>query len=333
MTSLIEDTADKVFAQIASTPTHGAWDAELWSMVAENSFPLALLDDAAGGFGFEPAETLSILRVAARHSLCLPVAETMLANWICADAGLPVTPGPATVALVPALPDHPSGPLVARRVGWAGSAQTVVAVGPDGQIAVLEAPPVLARGFNLAGEPRDDLDLGAAFAAPAASGRSVNTYRALGATLSVVAIAGAADAALSLSVEYVNDRVQFGKPIGRNQAIQHQLAVIAGEVAASLAAAEMVAAAFPLLQTDERRFCDVVAAAKIRTGEAAGICAAIAHQVHGAIGFTQEYRLHRLTKRLWSWRDEFGTETFWADHLGGQLFAAQSPDPWQFLTR
>jgi acyl-CoA dehydrogenase len=68
-----------------------------------------------------------------------------------------------------------------------------------------------------------------------------------------------------------------------------------------------------------------VASAKIRVGEAAGEGAAIAHQVLGAIGFTQEHVLHRYTRRLWAWRDDFGSESVWAVKLG-HLVAAKGAD-------
>ncbi len=62
-----------------------------------------------------------------------------------------------------------------------------------------------------------------------------------------------------------------------------------------------------------------VASAKIRAGEAATRAAEIAHQVHGAIGYTEEHQLHRFTLRLWAWRDEFGSETEWASWVGAAV--------------
>jgi acyl-CoA dehydrogenase len=74
-----------------------------------------------------------------------------------------------------------------------------------------------------------------------------------------------------------------------------------------------------------------VASAKIRVGEAAGEGAAIAHQVLGALGFTQEHVLHRYTRRLWAWRDDFGSESRWAVKLG-ELVAARGADAlWPML--
>jgi alkylation response protein AidB-like acyl-CoA dehydrogenase len=75
-----------------------------------------------------------------------------------------------------------------------------------------------------------------------------------------------------------------------------------------------------------------LAAAKIRAGEAAGAVAEIAHQVHGAIGFTEEHSLHYLTRRLWSWRDEFGHEGFWAAELGRRVAEAGPDQLWPLIT-
>jgi acyl-CoA dehydrogenase len=104
--------------------------------------------------------------------------------------------------------------------------------------------------------------------------------------------------------------------------------VLAENVAASgVAAAAAVEAA---AGTGDLAFA--VAAAKSRVGEAAGKVAEIAHQVHGAIGFTHEHRLHHLTRRLWSWRDEYGVESEWSSELG-RIAAAHGGDGlWGLLT-
>ncbi len=59
----------------------------------------------------------------------------------------------------------------------------------------------------------------------------------------------------------------------------------------------------------------LIAIAKTRVGDAATLASEIAHQVHGAIGFTKDYSLQLSTRRLWSWRDEFGGDTEWAARL------------------
>ena len=153
----------------------------------------------------------------------------------------------------------------------------------------------------------------------------------MGATVRATEIAGALEAILAMSVAYANERVAFGRPIGKFQAIQQNLARLAGETAAALAAAGSAADTI----THSTKFDDALlleaASAKIRTGEAAAEGASIAHQVHGAIGFTREHVLHRFTLRMLSWRDDFGSESYWAEKLG-TLVAGRGVDQfWPML--
>jgi acyl-CoA dehydrogenase len=133
-----------------------------------------------------------------------------------------------------------------------------------------------------------------------------------------VAMAGALERVLKMTVEHARTRVQFGKSIGSFQAIQHQLAIAAGEVAAAGAAADMAVEAI-----DNGTDTLSIAAAKGRASEAAGKVAAIALQVHGAIGITREHALHFYTTRLLSWREEFGNETEWYGLVGERAVAAE----------
>ncbi|MHB8499574.1 MAG: acyl-CoA dehydrogenase family protein [Candidatus Acidiferrales bacterium] len=134
--------------------------------------------------------------------------------------------------------------------------------------------------------------------------------RERGALMRSIQMCGAMARVRDLTILHAGERNQFGQPINRFQAVQQQLAELAAEAAAADA---IVGGA---LAHPSR---SAVAAAKVVTGRAAGRVAAIAHQVHGAIGFTQEHRLHRFTTKLWLWRDEFGTDSDWAIELGRSL--------------
>ncbi len=186
-------------------------------------------------------------------------------------------------------------------------------------------------GTNLAGEPRDGLvaieaALGTALLP---GGLDERLLLRLGALCRAAQMAGAMEAALALSTQYANDRVQFGRPIGKFQAVQQQLALLAEEAAAAQVAVDSAAAAVAASRPSANF---AIAAAKIRAGEAAGKVAEIAHQVHGAIGFTHEHSLHLLTRRLWSWRDEFGSEAYWSLVLGRELLAAGPEALWPAIT-
>jgi acyl-CoA dehydrogenase len=144
-------------------------------------------------------------------------------------------------------------------------------------------------------------------------------------------MSGAMQWTLEQSVHYAQDRVQFGKPIGRNQALQQSLALLAGEVAASRMAAQAACADLDAVDLGAAaRFS--VAVAKIRAGEAAGHAIAISHQIHGAMGFTREHALQFATRRLWSWRREFGTESWWAERLGQAAIERGSASLWPAIT-
>jgi acyl-CoA dehydrogenase len=183
-------------------------------------------------------------------------------------------------------------------------------------------------GRNLADDGRDTVTFNhtkPAVRRPAPDGFSQTSLLLTGAVARSLQIAGALESMLDISVRYSNERVAFEKKISKFQAVQHNLAKLAGEAAAALAAASSAADAI----SHDAAFDDAVfleaASAKIRCAEAAEKGAAIAHQVHGAIGFTLEHILHRYTLRALAWRDDFGHDSYWAVELG-KLVAARGAD-------
>lgn len=337
---MVLETGERLFAAhadaaFAAHPVEAgsgaaAWLPDLWDQVEALGLPLALLSEAQGGFDLAPGTALGLVRLAAAQAVSLPLGETMVANWLLASAGLPLAEGPATLALGPTLADdrlHGTAP----RTAWGRHAQTVVLICGD-RIVRAPAGRVAALSHNLAGEARDDLAwTDAVQSAPAPL--DATTFRLLGATLRAQGMAGALQAALMLTVGHANDRQQFGRPIGRFQAIQQSLAVMATQVAAARAAAGMATDLLPDALAGTGAFVTAAMAAKIRAGEAASAGAPIAHQIHGALGFTREYRLHPLTRRLWAWRDEWGREAEWSERLGTQVCALGPGGFWPFLTR
>jgi len=345
---MLFETAQGLFAELATVEAlhhaeGGVWPAAAWGRVVELGLPNALLPEAAGGFGVEPQDALGLVRIAGFHALPLPLAETMAAGHLLARAGLAVPEGPlsfavaaegSSLSLIEEAGGRPRLSGVARRVPWGAAARALAIVGDDGRI-VLARPEqwrVAATGRNLASEPRDDLafDL---VAAPEDTGTLPAGFtalhaRALGAAMRTLSIAGALERLLELTVQYAGERVQFGRAIGKFQAVQQSLAVLAGEAAAAGGAADLAAEAASEALPD----LFTIGAAKLRAGEAASAATAIAHQVHGAIGFTREHLLHFLTMRAWSWRDEFGNEAEWARLVGRRALAAGGRGLWPTIT-
>lgn len=339
MQDIVLDMGGKLFAEHAEAAFHAhpkdttegaaSWMPGLWAQVGELGLPLALLSEEQGGFDLPAATAMGLVRLAAAHAIPLPLGETMIANWLLAHAGLPLAEGPATLALGPELDgDRLNGP--AARVAYGRHAATVVLLAGD-RLVRTNAGTVTESSHNVAGEPRDTLVFaGEVTSAPTPVNKQ--NFRLLGALLRAQGMAGALEAALSMTVDHANSREQFGRPLGKFQAIQQSLAVMATNVAAAGAAAEMATDLLSDALAGTGAFATAAMAAKIRTGEAAGIGASIAHQTHGAIGFSQEYRLHTLTRRLWAWRDEWGREAEWCETLGTEV-CARGPDGfWPFLT-
>lgn len=180
--------------------------------------------------------------------------------------------------------------------------------------------------FRLAGYHALGIDLPATIVAQIA-GEGGERHFALMAFARSAQIAGALDAALALSVAYVNERQQFGRPLGKFQAVQQSLASFACEAAAANCAAMGAAQA---LDHGAAEF--EIAAAKLRANRAVELGTTVAHQVHGAIGFTEEYALHHLTRRLWQWRSEFGNDAHWSGRLGESVIEAGAEAFWPDLT-
>lgn len=343
-TDLLRDMAEKLFGDtcdkaLLGAAERGEWPKALWSAMEDNGLTGALLPESAGGSALGIEDALLALRISARHAAPVPFAETMLAGWLASGAGLSAPAGPLTIA--PASKGEPlalarSGERwrlkgVARRVPYARHAAAIAVLAEaNGVSHVALVDPKLctiAHGRNLAMEPRDDVtfdcELSSADVAQAGAGVDAQKLRLFGAAMRSAQIAGALSRVLDVTLQYTQERVQFGKPISKFQAIQHNLAMLAAHSAAANAAADMAAEA---AARDMNELA--IAAAKTRCGEAASVGAGIAHQAHGAIGFTHEHVLHFFTKRLWSWRDEFGRESDWALIIGRAAAAAGREKIW-----
>jgi alkylation response protein AidB-like acyl-CoA dehydrogenase len=342
--TLVHDAASRLFADLSSpslinAAETGTWPGELWNAIEDAGFLDALAGGGRGDLG-GLADASQILRAAGRHAVPLPLAETILARFVLVAAGL--KPGKGPLAILPVEHDdaldlrrrdagwHLSGR--ARQVPWARAAKELIVVAWDTLAVVAPVQVEIRPGTNLAGEPRDEvvcdtaLSLDDVVALPVGVDRTM-LYR-LGALARAAQMAGALEGAMELATRYAGERVQFGRPIAKFQAIQQQLAQLAEQVAASGVA---VSAAVAQLAAGGDLFF-AAAIAKIRAGEAAGKVTEVAHQVHGAIGFTHEHPLHHLSRRLWSWRDEFGVESDWSIELGRFVADKGRDGLWPLLT-
>ena len=338
--TLIVDTLTRVLRETGDHRAGQRSSNALWRAFEETGLTRTWIDAEQGGAGASMADGFAVLRIAGSYAVDVPLAETLLAGWLLEQAAIAAPDDKLTVA-----PCHWRDRVTIERNTVTGMAHAVPFARDAFHIAVLGTHDdehyvaLLARDAyaltehdNIAREPRDVIKFTSAH--PAAIARTtvdMNALLLMGAAIRATQMAGALQGMLDLTVAYANERVAFEKPIGKFQAIQHSLARLAGETAAALAAAGSAADAIQsVTHFDDAVFLEV-ASAKIRVGEAVTAATAIAHQVHGAIGFTQEHVLHRYTQRLWSWRDDFGSESEWALRLG-QTIAGRGVDAlWPML--
>jgi acyl-CoA dehydrogenase len=310
---MIHDASERLFTPFAQTTVWRAAEKDegftpLWAAIEESGF-LDLLSTE----GEEPAElgaaAFRLIRNAGRALLPAPLGETMLARAILRETGLTV----------------PEGPLVLSdtRAAYGRHATAGVQLSPS-LTFLMQVTDVEAKDVNAAGEPRDTLK----WRQQDQARNAWDMRRALAslALIRAAQMAGAIERVLTLTADYARTRKQFGKSIGQFQAIQQQLAVLAGQAASASVAAEHA-----FRRWRHQDFVMLAAAAKIRSGEAAGAAISIAHQTHGAIGITYEHELHYATRRLHSWRAESG-EARWAERLGAWACELGPENLWARIT-
>jgi acyl-CoA dehydrogenase len=345
---IVAELATRIFADLADPQTinrvHGdAWKAPFWQALSEAGLPLAWVPEKLGGAGASLAEGFATLGVAGRFAVAVPLAETLIAGWLLARAGLQAPNGPMTIA-----PSRPSDRIIfandatlsgrASGTPFASEVQNiaVLAQGEAGIVVALVSTSdcMIDERQNFAGDPVNVVRFERVKPlryAQVPSGFDHAALMLMGSVSRSVQTAGALESILSLTVAYANERVAFERPIGKFQAVQQNLARLAGETAAALAVSG--SAANTIAESDgfdEVTFLEA-ASAKIRCAEAATEGAAIAHQVFGAIGFTKEHVLHRFTLRMLGWRDDFGSESYWAAELGRHIAQRGAEEFWPMV--
>jgi acyl-CoA dehydrogenase len=347
--NIVAQTAERIFADLADAQTinrdkSGGWKAPLWQALSEAGLPLSWVAEEFGGSGVTLAEGFGVLSAAGRFAIGVPLAETMLAGWLLSQAQIACPEGEMTLA--PAGPKdriavNADGTLSgrARGVPFAREAKHIAVLAHDAS-GTLSVALVAARqcriehDLNLGGDGNDTVTfdrVSPVATKPAPDGFDQTSLLLMGAVARSLQIAGSLETLLDISVRYSNERVAFEKKISKFQAVQHNLAKLAGESAAALAAATSAADAFSDSSIASDAAFLEAASAKIRCSEAAEKAAAIAHQVHGAIGFTVEHILHRYTLRALAWRDDFGSESYWAVELGKRVAANGADELWPLV--
>jgi alkylation response protein AidB-like acyl-CoA dehydrogenase len=335
------ETARRVLA------AHGP---DAWGALAGLGFQWISVPAEVGGSGGTLDDLVGVIIETGKHAPAPPIVDTaLLGGWLLTQAGWPLPPGP--VAVIP--PRSASGLTasyqgggvvidgVAPAVPWASVSDQVLLVlappdastEPAGSVLVRLEPRALSirSHRNLAGELRDQIDFDGVRVPEVDVVTLPGTIDAQallcrGALGRAALLVGAMLHIRDITVAYAGARTQFGQPIGRFQAVAHSLALIGEHTEQARIAVEAAALLFP-----QSPF-EAAAYAKIVAGDAATVVAARAHQIHGAIGMTQEYELHRHTRALYAWSSEYGTEDEWSGRLGRDLLGTGAADLWLRLS-
>lgn len=349
MKEMIIETTEKIMEkystkEVVNGAEKGIWASELWNTLADNGMLTVGVSEELGGSGGDYDDALSILRLAGKYSAPIPLAETYMANWLLAENGVEVNNEILTIGYEKDLKPfqfqkdgegwNVTGKV--KNVPFARFADSIVVLGetvegPILSILNLQKAEII-QGKNMGGEARDQVIFDHVYVEDIKNiSIDKNDFERKvlysGALTKSVLMAGALERILEISINHTNERSQFGRPIHRFQAIQHHLSLIAGETAAAGLAANYAVDSF-----GKNPFSKEIALAKIRVSEAAGKANTTAHQVLAAIGFTYEHTLHHSTRRLWAWRDEFGTESDWEKVITEELLKLDKNGLWSLVT-
>lgn len=349
--ALLTDAVTRIFRdfyknELLNRARHAGWCAELWTTLEHAGMTLISVPEDAGGSGGDLVDVAEVLRLAGKYCASVPLAETaLLGGWALARAGMPIPAGPLAFGVVQATDRFTmardgggwcvSGTL--RNIPWARHAASLVLVASAGGVEKIICVPSgsyqVENRVNIAGEARDSVTFDAVMVDEHHVGGIAGATIAAeamqrGALARAIQMAGALEQVLETTLAYVKQRSQFGRPLIKFQAVQQELARLAGEAAIAKASA-MAAAACVQAGQDVMTHAAI---AKIKAGEAAQAGASIGHQLHGAIGVTDEYLLHHSTLRLWAWRSEYGNEAAWAEMLGGHTLDVGATAFWDEVT-
>jgi acyl-CoA dehydrogenase len=338
--NILEDSVNRLFSdQLDWTALHkyekNGWPTDLWEHVTEQGMDKVLASEEAGGMAGSWSDAYPIIRACGRYAVPVPLPETILAHWIAVQSNQALIEGVPSVFSKGCKLKKDKLILRNESLPWGGRADFLVGI-VDGNVVIADTKnAVVSLQKNLGRDDRDILSGELEVITTYPTLLDNDTVHWLGALLRSAQIAGASAAALDLAVQYAGDREQFGRSLSKFQAIQHQLADLAGLVASVDAIA---VTAFARLDSagiggNGRNARLEIAAAKCRASEAVEKITRISHQIHGAIGFTYEYGLHFVTRRLWAWRTEYGGVSEWGENLGRAAVKASGDGIWPIITK
>ncbi len=327
MNDLLTESVEKLLSSCITSDAvrqveANGYDDALWRLIEQSGYLDALIPETSGGADFTLADAFPLFLAAGRHALPLPLSHTMLVRAALTAHNIDYPKGPCAIATQ--CDSSADGAIMCRSVPYGRVAQWVVAPRPHGWL-VLPTTSAEISDTGIHGSLKAHLTWRTR-PANALYIEHTLAWREIGAVLTAVEMAGAMEHVLATTVAYANERTQFGRSIGKFQAIQQQLSVMAEHVFAARMAAQLGCCSISFVP---HRL--LAAAAKARVGEAAAVVAPMAHAVHGAMGITAEYPLQIHTRRLHEGETDYGSAQYWNRQMGEAVMASTSGSVLDFV--
>lgn len=320
---MFRDTVREVFAGECGTEAiRASWYSAdgrvpgLWATLADLGVLALLAPTEAGGLGMDEVASVRLLEEAGYAGVPEPLMEHVAV----------AVPALAAAGTSEYLGQTLSGQVTATVALAAGGPNVVAAESADLVIAEHSGSLVAVDSRALTVERRDSIDQSrrlfeisfdpdAAEPLVGADAALATDQASLGTAAQCV---GVARRLLDVTVEYVKERKQFGKPVGSYQAVKHHLANV--RLGIEFSAPLVYRAAWSVAHCDDAvvRGRDVSMAKAMASAAVDRACRA-ALQCHGAIGYTFEYDLQIWLKRGWSLSCAYGDARYHRDRVAGAL--------------
>lgn len=320
----LRELTDDMFTSIVEPHLHSQevalpFSSDAWRLLGESGLTLLTTPESSGGSGAGLTEASVLLDRAGFHALPAPLAENdLLGAWLLTRIGRTPPESPTTVGCVELTHAQVTAENITMAgVPWGTVAANIIVVGRDFVGLLPTERAQISPVGDLAGECYATVRIsGSDLDTTAVSGDFREELQVRGAWARSIQICGALDRALDLAITHVTERHQFGRAIGKFQAVQDLIARSTGLLTTAKAASSHAVTVASETGFDSPATSIATAVAKIQAGRAAVGVGRNVHQAFGAIGFTLDHQLRHFTTRALAWNRDFGTPTEWSIHVG-----------------
>ncbi len=331
MDNLFDGAVGRLFADISekfgNSLELSCTDYEaIWSEIAGSGFLDVMLPEEKGGAGLSLKEAGNLFKLEGYFNLPVPFASTLLARSWLDGSGQTIPEGSVVIATMGVQISEGQGQIVINKFPFGHRAARFLVLANQSCYLLAQEKAVVHEVYHAGLFASVSWRLEEAIELEV-SAQALEDLRNLAALAALVPSVGAMERIFEMTLEYANQRQQFGRPLSKFQAIQHQISVLAEQVWAARMAAQIACNS-----NNHHPDPNLLAIAKYQVSFVSDQVADISHAVHGAIGITEEYALHFYTRRIREFKSEAGTQSYWAKRLGHHVLGQEGETVLSMLT-